>query len=378
MHAAGRLATASLRSRTVLGVAVFVLLSTAVLGGVAAGSTLAQMTAAGTTGSAFTAGSIFPAVRSSAAWNVRDSSSGTEVDKSDPFSYAGDSLVTATGAFPVAFSATRYVQWDYNDSLPAGLPVSSTSFNLRMIPNAAAQIACWYIEVRRISTGALLASHGSALLSYACATGATYSTVTVSLPEVTTTDIANDLRIKLFVNETGAAAVKIDLATVSGSTAYGSFNLYEKTWTNAATGTATVTPWALATVDAVVFSNATNWTTTFAATRYLRYTFDPAVPAGSVLTSATLSHTYQSTTAATSCYYFEVYSGATLIGTHGSAATPVSCATNAAWISDTVTLAEVNSVAIANGVQIRMYVKNSGSSKTRHDRVLLNLTYSRP
>lgn len=378
MGAAGMVATPSLRTRTVLGAIAFVLLSMAVGVGVGGGTTLARMTAAGTTGSSYTAGSIFPAVRSSAAWNVRDSSSGTEVDKSNPFSYAGDSLVTASGSFAVAFVATRYLQWDYNDSLPAGIAVSSSNFNLRVIPNAAAQIACWYIEVRRASTGALIASHGSALLSYACATGATYSTVSVSLPEVTTTDIANDLRIKLFVNETAAAPVKVDLATVTGSTPYGSFSLYEETWTNAATGTATATPWSLATIDAVVFSNATNWTTAFAATRYLRYTFDPAVPAGSVLTGATLSHTYQSTTAATSCYYFEVYSGATLIGTHGSAASPVSCATNAAWISDTVTLAEVNSIAIANGVQVRMYVKNSGSSKTRHDRVLLNLTYSRP
>ena len=365
-------------SRVVLGVAAITLALVGAFAGTRPLATLAVMTSASTTGSSITSGSIFPAVRSTAAWNVRDSSSGTEVDKSDPFSYAGDSLVTASGSFAVAFSATRYLQWDYNDSLPAGLTVTSTTFNVRMIPNAAAQTACWYIEVRRASTNALIASHGSALLSYACATGSTYSTVSVSLPEVTTTDIANDLRIKLFVNETAAAPVKIDLATVSGSTSYGSFSLYEETWTNAATGTATVAPWALATVDAVVFSNATNWTTTFAATRYLRYTFDPGVPAGSVLTSATLSHTYQSTTVATSCYYFEVYSGATLIGTHGSAATPVSCATNAAWISDTVTLAEVNSVAIANGVQVRMYVKNSGSSKTRHDRVFLNLTYSRP
>ena len=34
---------------------------------------------------------------------------------------------------------------------------------------------------------------------------------------------------KLFVNETAAAPVKIDMATVTGSTSYGSFSLYEET-----------------------------------------------------------------------------------------------------------------------------------------------------
>ena len=366
----------SLRSRTALG---GIALALVVLGTVGtAGSTLALMAGSATDGSSFGAGSIFPGVRTVAAWSVGDSSSGTEVDKSDPLSYSADTLVSATGAFAAAFAATRFMQWDYNHSLAAGLAVSSPTFNLRVLPNAAAQTACWYIEVRRTSTNALLATHGTAVAPYGCVTGSTYATVSVALPEVSTTDIANDLRIKLFANETAAAAVKIDLATVTGSTAYGSFSLYEETMSNAATGTATITPWSLATVDATVISNATNWTTAFAATRYLRFTFDPGVPVGSAITSASFTHTYQSTTAATSCYYFEVYSGATLLGTHGSAATPVSCATNAAWVTDTVTLAEVNSVARANGVQVRMYVRNSGSSKTRHDRVLLSLTYSRP
>ncbi len=56
----------------------------------------------------------------------------------------------------------------------------------------------------------------------------------------------------------------------------------------------------------------------------------------------------------------------------------MSCATNAAWVTDAVTLPEVYSVAKANGVQVKMYVKNSSSSKTRHDQVLRKLTYSRP
>jgi hypothetical protein len=364
--------------RVRLFVTLFLGVSIVVAGGAGGGWSLAKMTDTATTSGTFGTGTIFPGVRTVSAWSAGDSSSGVQTDVSDSLSFSGDGRVFTSGNFAAAFATTRYEQWDFNGSIATGIAVSTASFNFRVIPASSAQTTCWYIEVRRTSTNALLATHGSAASPYACATGSTYATVSVNLPEVTTTTIADDLRIKLFANETAATSIKIDLATVTGTTAYGAYHLYENTSIDSSTTTPVTTPWSLATVDATALTTSSNWTTAFAATRYLLFTFDPGVPTSSVITNATLTHVYKSSTAVTTCYYFEVYSGATLLGTHGSAATPVSCATNAAWVTDTITLAEVNSVARANGVQVKMYVKNSGSRTSLLDQVLLSLTYSRP
>ena len=95
----------------------------------------------------------------------------------------------------------------------------------------------------------------------------------------------------------------------------------------------------------------------------------------SVVTAATFDHSFKSSTSGpSSCYYFEVYSGATLLATHGSTSTPVSCATTS-FVTDHVTLSEVNTDTLANSVVIKVYVKNSGSSKTIDDLDTLTLTY---
>lgn len=79
------------------------------------------------------------------------------------------------------------------------------------------------------------------------------------------------------------------------------------------------------------------------------------------------------------CYYFEVYEGTTLRGTHGSTGSPVSCNTSSSiYQSDTVSLSEVSTAARANDLRIRPYFKDSASSKTLHDRVVVAITYSTP
>ena len=58
----------------------------------------------------------------------------------------------------------------------------------------------------------------------------------------------------------------------------------------------------------------------------MKFTFDPDVPTGSVITSASIDFYYKPNTGSdTVCWYFETYNGATLLGTHGSTGTPVSC-----------------------------------------------------
>jgi YVTN family beta-propeller protein/VCBS repeat-containing protein len=120
-------------------------------------------------------------------------------------------------------------------------------------------------------------------------------------------------------------------------------------------------------VDDGSYTSASGWVTSFDASRHVTLTFPPYVPAGSAVTGATFRHEYRSVQAGdTTCYYFEVYSGATLLATHGSAGAPVSCNAAASYASDAIALPEIDTVAEANTVTIKLFVKNSGGRASRH------------
>ena len=68
----------------------------------------------------------------------------------------------------------------------------------------------------------------------------------------------------------------------------------------------------------------------------------------------------------TTCYYFQVFNGATLLATHGSAASPVSCDAGTGYATDDIPLPEVDSVAKANDLTVRLFVRNSGGHKSAH------------
>ena len=76
------------------------------------------------------------------------------------------------------------------------------------------------------------------------------------------------------------------------------------------------------------------------------------------------------------CWYFEVYNGATLIGTHGSTASPVSCNNTGSFVTDTVSVPEVDTVAEANNAVVKVYMKiSTNKGKTLHDRATLTINY---
>jgi hypothetical protein len=84
------------------------------------------------------------------------------------------------------------------------------------------------------------------------------------------------------------------------------------------------------------------------------------------------------TSLGTTCFYFEVYSGSNLIGTHGSPASPVSCNSSPlSYVTDTVSLPEVSSAALANSVSIKLYLRNSAAlgGASQHDLAELRVTY---
>lgn len=318
---------------------------------------------------------------STSAWDLRDASAGTgEVNQSDTSAFANDARSAPSGNFSTAFSTSRYVQYTYNAPLATGNAASSVNFNLNYAGTVASDTTCFYFDVRRVSTGTVIGTHGSSASPVDCTTGTTFKTTATSLPEVTSTDIANDLQIRVYVTSTGKHPINVDLATVSGTSAGSGFTLYESSFVDSSSGTAaTAVPWSLYGADSNPYTSAGSWATTFSTTRYLKLAFPSYVPSGATVNSVALKHAYRSATSGASvCYYFEVYSGSTLIGTHGSSANPVSCnSSSATWQTDTVPLPEVTSVSAADNLVVKLYANRSSSGKSQHDLAQLQLTFTK-
>ena len=323
---------------------------------------------------------IFPGARSTSAWTLRDASGGgAEATADDPLSYA-DGTATATGNWSSSFGSNNYLEFDFNGARPGGVSVSSATFNFRMAANSVGETACFYLAVYRVSTGALLATYGSSGSPVACNSTVVQTTYTQSISSaVTDTTILDDLRVRVYGRESGSRPMKVDMATVTGSDSYASYTMYEKIYRDrAGGGSTTTTNWSVATSgDGLNYPSAANWASSFSVLRYLKLTFDPGVPSGAVMTSASLDFYYRSNTNNnTACWYLETYNGVTLLGTHGSSGSPISCNTgNTTFSTDNVSLAELTNVADANNLTIKAYMKESGSKKTQIDLARLNVTY---
>jgi hypothetical protein len=117
--------------------------------------------------------------------------------------------------------------------------------------------------------------------------------------------------------------------------------------------------------------------------RYLKFTFDPGVPAGAVIASVTLNFYYRASgNGDTACWYGEAYNGVTLLASYGSSGTPQSCNTgNTTYSTDTVTLSQLtfandaNAVTDVNALAVRAYMRESAAKKTQIDFAQLNVNY---
>jgi hypothetical protein len=305
---------------------------------------------------------IFPGPRIAAAWDLRDASSGAESNKSDPFSYT-DAIISPTST-SIASGTNRYLEFTFSGARPGGISVSSMQFNFRLASGGGAQAgnACFWFDVR--SGGSVIGTHGSYATAAGCSAGTTQTTFSTALPEVTSTDQVNGLVVRVYPWETGTKTkvVNVDLATVTGATPYvAAFTAYETQAIDDTSGSPSTLPWSLATVDATSYTDATTWPSAAPTTaRYLKLTFDPVVPAGSVISSVTLTNVWHAsanvTNGGTLCYYLETFNGATSLGTHGSAGSAQNCnASGVNNVSDSVSLPEVNSVAAANNLVIKLY-----------------------
>ena len=333
-----------------------------------------------TASSSMAAKRIFTGTRTVVPHTLHDVSNGTDTDNSDPV-YATDSLKYITGTWSNNFAANRYVEYDLDSPQPAGLATTAVTFDFGYADSKSggADQACYYFEVRRISTGALVNTYGSSTSPISCNTASTFVTDHTSIVgDVGTTDIANDLRVRVYMKETANATVNwIDLATVTVTTANSTITEYDEAYTDQATGTPTTGAWGVANVDAFNYQSKGNWPTSYATTKYVSYTFPSSVPAGATVTGATLTHSYRPQAASTLCYYFEVYNGATLVAAHGSTSSNVSCNTSATtFVTDNVALPEINTVAEANAVTVRIYMKTNPGKPSQQDVVNLAISWS--
>ncbi len=336
----------------------------------------ASFTSATSSSGAVATKQVFLGTRTTAAWDVWDNSGGgSGVDASDVLESA-DAHYDTTGRWSSSFSSTRYYDFDYFAAAPAGIAVSAATFDLRYASDTTAQ-ACFYFEVRRLSDNTLLGAHGSPSSTLGCVSGTTMQSFSTSIAaEVTGTDVANDLRIRVYMSQAGYRAARIDAGTVLVTTAVGTQTLYEESSTDSSTGTAVTLPWALAAAgDSGYLTSASNWSSSFSSARWLRYTFPgDHVPAVATVTDATFVHSYRSDTTGTTSVYYEVYDGTTLLGSHGSSSSPYSSATTA-FVTDTIPLPEVTTAAQVDGLIVRVYARNSSSRRSVHDLATVSVTY---
>lgn len=340
--------------------------------GAVSGATFASFTAtAFSIGPTVSTKRIFPGTRTSAAFNIADASgggTGPATDASSPFAAAGDGLTVLTSAWAAGFAAGRYFDAKFSSPLPGNVPVTNAVVTIVVTPTSGT--ACAYFEV--LSPAAVvLATLGSPAAPYGGCFSAT-KTFTLTVPQVVSTDQANDLVVRTYANSTTGAALTVDQATVSVTTPYQTTTLYPVQTTDSASGTsAAPLPWSVAAADGTAYRNQGNWSKNLALDQLLIYTFPAFTPPGATVTGATWTHSFKDANNNSQCYQFDVYAGATRIGQH-----PAVCNPDSFYLTNTVALPEITTAAYANGISVRVYGSNNGGSKRSLDDVVtLGISY---
>ena len=188
---------------------------------------------------------IFSGERVTPAFAVEDRSAGSAVDGSSALAFEADGRTVTTSAWSTAFAADRYLEFDLNAPLPEGLSVSSATFSLSFASATPAATACYWFEVRRASSGEVVATHGGPGGPVACVTGSTPVTSTTPLGSVDATDIANDLRVRVYGRDSASGGTIVDQAVVGGQASALTFTLYPILFVDTADTTAVAVPWQL-------------------------------------------------------------------------------------------------------------------------------------
>lgn len=316
------------------------------------------------------------------AYDWRDASAGgAEANQSQQLAFASDARTVTTGSWPATFSTSRYLDVNLNSPLRGASQVASGTINVRLASNTSTN-ACFYVEARKASDNSVVATYGSSGSPFCTTSGSTQTNFSIPIGAATTGAIANDLRFRIYgrTNTLGGAWT-LDQVSLSVTGGDGSFTLYPNAYSDASTGTAIAVPWSLALDDNSFYNNAAtgNWQTAYSATRYLKATFPAYVPSGATVQSVTLTHVYRPLSASRQvCHRVEVLNGAMVIGTHGSTTSGFSCNSNSTTdLTDSIALPEVNTVAEANSLAVRLHMWRSaaGTTQSRTDQIRLSISY---
>src|SRR5690242_5923235 len=161
----------------------------------------ATFTAATTvSGNTFTAGTVFPQTMSTAPYANANAAAGSGETDITPALAASDGIAYASHTWGTSFNSSRFIDVKYNSPLLTGRTTSSVQFNFSFEsenPSGTSNL-CVYFEIRRASTGAVLGTRGSSASPFGCQNGSSFNSTSTSLPEVTSTDIADDLMIRIY------------------------------------------------------------------------------------------------------------------------------------------------------------------------------------
>ncbi|MGN6378876.1 MAG: hypothetical protein ACTHNU_08000 [Gaiellales bacterium] len=340
----------------------------------------ASFTSSGTASMSVSSAHIFPTTATVTGYDVGDASAGgSEVATPDPAAFTDGTTYTSSSSFQTSFSTTRYLDFTLSGPLASGVAVSSPAFDFDFHASAAARTVCFYFEVYNATTSALLETHGSGTTPVGCVTGTTNMTTATPLTAVTTSNLADALRVRVYLRSVAAGTAVVDRAVVAGSTAYQSFT-HEPDLLgdcSASCGTAVSTPARLVAQDTAGVTSAASWPTAFSTTRYIRIGFPPTVPSAADVSSATLTLALRAATAGRNlCVYVAVYSSTTLLATHGSSGTPAICTSTGSNVVLTLPLPEITTATQANSAQIRVYADSNASGKSIFDQASLAVAYS--
>ena len=222
----------------------------------------------------------------------------------------------------------------------------------------------------------VIGTHGSSAAPVACQATTTVQQTSTPLPEVTSSDIANDLRIRIYGVHTNsrrhARRPRRRLGQHDRRAVHAlRDDLHRRRRLDPGDG-------ALADRDRGRrrAPEQRELADGVQRARYLKVTFPAYLPATATVTSAQLVHTFRPATAsATACFYLDVLQGTTVLATYGSATTPY-CATGAAYTTTTIALPVLNTAARVNGAIIRMYVRTTNARRTQHDQFRLDVGYA--
>jgi predicted ribosomally synthesized peptide with SipW-like signal peptide len=308
------------------------------------------------------------------SWKIDDNSGGGTTAIYTP-AFA-DALFLKTSSPALAFAANRYVDVDFANFAPTGQTADRVTAEVDFADdNGDAKTSCMYMEVRRASTGAVLETHGSPTAPLGCQPLDTAFTVSQPLA-VKDTNVANDLRLRIYFDSAGTNAIRLYRAVVKVVLLGRTWTLLPATTDDALDSTPTGSvPWGLSRVDTTAYRNAANWGNAYDARKYLALVFPDTVPIGATLTNVQLDVVWKTANAARHCLIAETYAGGNLLATHGTPAAPAMCTTSStAWSTNTVPLPEVNSAERADDLTVRLY--GWGGNRIDFDRVAIRMTWS--